>query len=76
MVRKKIIEMQTYKYGSYRGDDVMEFDDEQELLEWIEKRVKDTHQTHLDEQEAGESLTKWTGRFRHDGVAYNIVLDC
>jgi hypothetical protein len=68
---KHILEMATYKYGSYRGDDVMEFDDEKELVNWILNQ-----QTFNEYYEEMDESPKWEGRFTHDGINYHIAIDC
>ena len=68
---KCILEIQAYKYGSYRGDDVIEFDNYEELIDWISNQ-----QTVNEYYEVFDESPKWEGKFSYNGVNYHIALDC
>ncbi len=70
------LETKLYKYGSFKESSVIEFDNEAELLEYIENGKEYTEHVRNMSIECEESCVKWVERFTYKGIDYRHDVDC
>lgn len=65
-----------YKYGSFKNTEIFNFEDNKEILEFIEECEEYTNHVIAISQECGEDCGKWSQKFQFEGKEYNLAADC
>ncbi len=71
-----MLRLEEYAYGTFKGHVNCSFlKTEKEVEEWIEESLQYTLDMKQEELEAGESLVKWSAKFKWKGISYFVYLD-